>query len=170
MRSTPTIHRLMLAAGLLCAAAAPLHAEVVPLPPLMPAMPALDAHSPTEPQVANGMEWMEQQGGATLIAANSFSHGYMTPHGFSKNHANDALPKRLHLQRVDPDLASSAPYGTPVFQLRTDDKIDPAILALAGLGVVTAAVSGIVLYSRNPVSRKRKYRRTAEERRQQRTA
>lgn len=172
MRSTPTIHRLLLAAGLLCAAAAPLRAGV-PMPSLMPAMtamPAGDAQTAPATQEASGIEWMEQQGGATLLADNSFSHSYMTPPGFSKSHANDALPARLHLQRVDPDLASSDPYGTPVFRLRTDDEIDPAILALGGLGAVTAAISGILLYARNPISRKRKYRRTPEERRQQSTA
>ncbi|CAN7309354.1 hypothetical protein LJR289_001557 [Pseudoduganella sp. LjRoot289] len=157
MRPTSIAHRLLLAIGLLCAAAAPLRAEVAPPIPLLLPIPLA---APAEPAEATGLEWLEQHDTA-FLAANSFSNGYLTAHGFSKVHDNDALAARLHLPRNDPDLAANDPYGP--YPLRTSDELDPALLGLAALGMATAAVSGILLYARDPISRKRKYRRSSAE-------
>lgn len=173
MRATSTIHRLLLAAGLLCVATVPLRAEEMPAPfgAMTPVgQPAPLAAPQGDAPEATGIEWLDQESAASLHAANSFSNSYLTPPGFSKVHDNDALPTRLHLHRNDPDLAVTGPYGTPSYQLSPSEEMDPALLGLAALGVATAAVSGVLLYARNPISRKRKYRRTAEERSRQRAA
>lgn len=166
MRATSTTHRLLLAIGLLCAAAAPLRAEVAPPVLLTPltASPAAPALPPSGQDEATGLEWLEQQD-ASFLAANSFTNGYLTAHGFSKVHDNDALAARLHLPRSDPDLSANDPYGP--YRPVSNDELDPALLGLAVLGLASASISGFLLYARNPITRKRKYRRTTDEIRQE---
>lgn len=166
MRSTSTTPGILLAIVLLWAAAGPLRAEVTHLvpPPATAQATASAALSPAELVEATGLEWMSQQE-ASFLATNSFSNGYLNARGYSKVHDNDALAARLHLPRSDPDLAASNPYGP--YRLSASDEFDPALLALAALGLVTASISGILLYARNPLSRKRKYRRTPDERSQE---
>jgi hypothetical protein len=169
MRFTPTIQRLLLTAGLLSAAAAPLRAEVTPMTPIT-ASDTMSTLLAAELPEASGIEWMEQQDGLHLLASNSFSNDYLTPHGFSKNLVNDSLAARLQVKHVDPELPSRESYDMSRQQLRTDDELNLTAVWIAGLGLLTASVSGILLYARNPIPRKRKYRRSAEERHQQVTA
>ncbi|KQX01266.1 hypothetical protein ASC94_01055 [Massilia sp. Root418] len=101
-----------------------------------------EALAPAEPQL--------------LAAANNISQAYLTPANFSRAQAGDANASLLHLPRQDADLDAIDPYKR--HPTSADDGLNPTVLWLSALGLVTAAVSGVLQYARNPITRKRKYR------------
>ncbi|MYN10993.1 hypothetical protein [Pseudoduganella aquatica] len=164
MSRTPLVRQLslLLAAGWLAAVAPQAWASDATLP----STPSQSSAALTQPAAASAFDAIEQPDPLSLSAANSFTHVYLTPAGFSRTPANDSNGSRLHLPRQDPDLDAIDPYGGSRYPARPDDEISPAALWISGLGLLTATISGILLYARNPISRKRKYRnRPGESRR-----
>jgi len=156
MSRTPLVRQfsLLLAAGWLAAVAPQSWATDATFPSLPPPSAAAFA----QPAALSTLNAIEEPDPLSLSAANSFTHVYLTPAGFSRAPANDSNVSRLHLPRQDPDLDTIDPYGGSRYPARPDDEISPTALWTAGLGLLTAAISGILLYARNPISRKRKYR------------
>jgi hypothetical protein len=149
MSRTPLVRQfsLLLAAGWLAAVA-----------PQAWASDATQPSFPAQPATLSDFDAIEQADPQALSAANSFTHVYLIPAGFSRVPSNDITGKRLHLPRQDPDLNAIDPYADSRYTARQDELISPAGLWTAGLGLLTATISGILLYARNPISRKRKYR------------
>jgi hypothetical protein len=156
MSRTPLVRQLslLLAAGWLAAVAPQAWASDATLPSL----PPLSAAALAQPTAASTLNAIEEPDPLSLSAANSFTHVYLTPASFSRVPANDSNVSRLHLPRQDPDLDAIDPYGGSRYTVRPDDEISPTALWISGLGLLTAAISGVLLYARNPISRKRKYR------------
>lgn len=156
MRPTPTVRHLCLlfAAGWLAAGTS--HAAAIAevkasggaggtAPAYAPS--AATAAAPPDPLAADPQ---------LLAAAAGFSQAYLTPANFSRAQAGDSSANRLHLPRQDPDLDAIDPYKH--YPAHADDGLNPTVLWLSGLGLLTAAISGILQYARNPITRKRKYR------------
>lgn len=156
MSRTPLVRQfsLLLAAGWLAAVAPQAWASDA----TFPSPPHASGAAFTQPAVPSAFNAIEEPDPLSLSAANSFTHAYLTPAGFSRVPANDSNVSRLHLPRQDPDLDTIDPYGGSRYTVRQDDAISPAALWTTGLGLLTATISGILLYARNPISRKRKYR------------
>ena len=180
MCRTPTVRQLcsLLAAGWLAAGAAPASAAAIAVAPsgapaAAPAIAPAAAHSgpasPSGPRSAPApasfspaaalpavFDALDQPDPQRLAAANSLTQAYLTPAGFSRAQANDSNASRLHLPRQDPDLDSIDPYKR--YPSSAEQGMNPAVLWISMLGLATAAISGILQYARNPITRKRKYR------------
>jgi hypothetical protein len=175
MRRTPTVRQLclLLAAGWL-AAGAPLASAAaiaqvgtagaaVAQPGVSAPASARNASAPlgfgdAAHLVLDEQDQPDPQLLSTVSTAGSLSQAYLTPVAFSRAQSNDSNAIRLHLPRHDPDLEAIDPYASSRYPSGADDGINPAWLWLSGLGLVTAAISGILQYARNPITRKRKYR------------
>jgi hypothetical protein len=171
----PTVRQLcsLLAAGWLAAGAAPVSAAAIaetaapaasqvasatgPLSPSVPRATSAAAASPgpafAPPAAFDALDQPDPQ---LLAAADSLTQAYLTPASFSRAQANDSNASRLHLPRQDPDLDSIDPYKR--YPASAEDRVNPAVLWISMLGLITAAISGILQYARNPITRKRKYR------------
>jgi len=176
MCRTPTVRQLcsLLAAGWLAAGAAPASAAAIAVaaavaPSGAPAVAHSGPASPSGPRSAPApvslspaaalpavFDALDQPDPQRLAAANSLTQAYLTPAGFSRTQANDSNASRLHLPRQDPDLDSIDPYKR--YPSSAEQGVNPAVLWISMLGLATAAISGILQYARNPITRKRKYR------------
>ncbi|WP_157201019.1 hypothetical protein [Massilia sp. Root351] len=137
------------------AAAVPAIASAPRSTPASPtAAQAAATPAPTGPSAA--FEALDQTEPQLLAAAGSVAQGYVTPASFSKPQAYDHSANRLHLPRQDADLDSLDPFKGKA--AKADEGMNPALLWLSILGLATAAISGILQYARNPITRKRKYR------------
>jgi hypothetical protein len=174
MRRTPTVRRLclLLAAGWLAVGAPPASAAAIAQVGIAGAGSAAaqpgvstpaSARNPSSPLGFGDaahlvLDEQDQPDPQLLAAAGSLSQGYLTPVAFSWAQSNDTNASRLHLPRHDPDLEAIDSHASSRYPSRADDGINPAWLWLSGLGLVTAAISGVLQYARNPITRKRKYR------------
>lgn len=177
MRRTPTVRRLclLLAAGWLAAGAPLASAAAIAQvgtaaagsaavqPGVSASASARNASSPlgfgdAAHLVLDEQDLPDPQLLSAVSTAGSLSQAYLTPVAFSRAQSNDTNAIRLHLPRHDPDLEAIDPYASSRYPSGADDGINPAWLWLSGLGLVTAAISGVLQYARNPITRKRKYR------------
>lgn len=166
MRSTPHVRQLslLLAASWLAAVAPQAGASEAALSasPVAPAAAftsaATSAAAFARPAALSGFDAVEEPDPLVLAAANSFTHVYLTPASFSRVPDNDSHGSRLHLPRQDPNLQAIDPYASVRSPVTPDDDFSLTGLWISGLGLLSATISGILLYARNPISRKRKYR------------
>ena len=114
------------------------------------------AAAPAPGTQATAFEALEQPEPQLLAAVGSIAQGYVTPASFSKAQAYDNSVNRLHLPHQDADLDSTDPFKGK--SSKAEEGMNPAVLWLSILGLATAAISGILQYARNPITRKRKYR------------
>ena len=184
MCRTPTVRLLcsLLAAGWLAAGAAPASAAAIAVavgvapsgapaaaPTAAPAAaqggpagpsgprsaPVLASFSPAAAPHAV-LDALDQPDPQRLAAAYSLTQAYLTPAGFTRAQADGGNASRLHLPRQDLDLDSIDPYKR--YASSAEEGMNPAVLWISMLGLATAAISGILQYARNPITRKRKYR------------
>lgn len=111
-----------------------------------------------------GADWLEQrvsEGQAESLNASVLSSTYLTPHGFAKMQASENHGK-AHLPRMDKDLSAEL-SAVQRYGLVEETEILDDDWWLPALGFLSATITGVLMYARNPLTRKRKYRRTPHE-------
>lgn len=161
--------RLCLALAVMCATALPVSASVNQADLGKVPLPTPEQQDPQRPQTA--FEWLEPTAigasGATssgvvpsagdhnpLLAANGFNTATS-----AKENAKPGLPER----REDGDLNANQSAIERFGLGSIEESLLPENWWQAAPGLLTALVIAIMMYMRNPMSRKRKYRRTPHE-------
>ncbi|SFU57244.1 hypothetical protein [Pseudoduganella namucuonensis] len=119
---------------------------------------------PEQEHRAAGADWLERrasEGTAESMNAGVLGGAYLTPHNFAKIQATETHGKG-HLPRADKDLSAEL-SAVQRYGLEEETEILDGDWWLPALGFLSATLTGVLMYARNPLSRKRKYRRTPHE-------